>query len=311
MDHEESGTPERDEGTTALSMSLTACEEDIRRGLSAGFDAAVLVGNALRQIRAGELYKQKGHKKFEHYCREEWDFTDERARQFMRMADTLRVLKEAPTDVGVLPQNEAQVRPLTSLSAEMQAKAWEVVVRRSEGRRITAPLVREVVEQIKSLPVLHLQHGPEEAPQGVKGGIIAEEHEPDESQEDEDETDDRQEGETGTTSEQPPAVAAPNPDAVMRELERLPDQERFRLCLHALGGKVASVVEALKNAGLHRLKRELPPLVAQDFPNETVRALLPEHYETLSRRARTRQKTIPEFLAEVVTRGLEREERRG
>ena len=68
-------------------------------------------------MRDKRLYKQHGT--FEDYCREQWDFTDRRARYLLSAAEVIHNL-ETGTIVPVLPTNEAQARPLTKLELQQQ-----------------------------------------------------------------------------------------------------------------------------------------------------------------------------------------------
>ena len=127
------------------AQELAQRETIIERGLK----SFVEVGTALLDIRDKRLYRN-GYGTFEDYCKERWGFTDERARLLMRSSEVLKQL--TPTIVGVLPINEAQARPLTSLTPDEQISAWQRVIDTAPDGKITAAHVQDVVDEIKNKP---------------------------------------------------------------------------------------------------------------------------------------------------------------
>lgn len=113
--------------TVAESDVLTDCEETISRGLM----TFVEVGQALITIRDNRLYRAT-HATFEDYCTERWNFSFQRANQFIDAAvvselistTTVAEINSAPIPE---PANEAQARPLAKLlphpMAEPEVKA--------------------------------------------------------------------------------------------------------------------------------------------------------------------------------------------
>jgi hypothetical protein len=122
---------------------LVELEEIIEEGLRT-FTA---VGSALLQIRDGKLY-QPQYSSFEDYCREKWDMEHSHAYRLMDSAKVMANLKTSP--IGeVLPTNESQTRPLTSLSPEQQVEAWkEATTKAPTGKKPSARLVQRIVDRI-------------------------------------------------------------------------------------------------------------------------------------------------------------------
>ena len=143
-------------GTELLTTSerglLTSYETVVQQGL----DSFVEVGNALAAIRDGRLYRES-HQTFEAYCVERWNLSKSRAYQFLRGAEVVERLAECTT-VDVMPDNEAQVRPLASLPEEQQAEAWKEAVESApvddDGQpQVTAKHVEAAVERRKAIDV--------------------------------------------------------------------------------------------------------------------------------------------------------------
>jgi hypothetical protein len=143
-------------GTELLTTSerglLTSYETVVQQGL----DSFVEVGNALAAIRDGRLYRES-HQTFEAYCVERWNLSKSRAYQFLRGAEVVERLAECTT-VDVLPDCEAQVRPLASLHEDQQAEAWQEAVESApvddDGEpQVTAKHVEAAVERRKAAEV--------------------------------------------------------------------------------------------------------------------------------------------------------------
>ena len=138
--------------TTSERGLLTSYETVVQQGL----DSFVEVGNALAAIRDGRLYRES-HQTFEAYCVERWNLSKSRAYQFLRGAEVVERLAECTT-VDVMPDNEAQVRPLASLTEEQQAEAWKEAVESApvddDGQpQVTAKHVEAAVERRKAIDV--------------------------------------------------------------------------------------------------------------------------------------------------------------
>jgi hypothetical protein len=79
------------------------------------------VGKALKEIRDGRHYHKLSFKSFESYVRIRWDLGRSHA---YRLIDAFGVIDNLSPIGEVLPQNEAQVRPLTKLDAFSQRRLW-------------------------------------------------------------------------------------------------------------------------------------------------------------------------------------------
>jgi hypothetical protein len=84
-------------------------ERTIARGLRSFLD----VGMALKEIRDRRLYRQQ-YSTFEEYCARRWDFSRPRAYELCAASEVIADLS-AIADIRLLPENEAQARPLTRL----------------------------------------------------------------------------------------------------------------------------------------------------------------------------------------------------
>lgn len=126
--------------TTSESESLVELESKIEAGLKTFFE----VGKALLKIRDGKLYREK-YSTFEEYCEKRWGFKKSRAYQLMGSAQVFGAL-ESSTIVDVLPENEAQARPLAKLEDDDEKRAaWQRAVETAPGGTLTAAHVESVV----------------------------------------------------------------------------------------------------------------------------------------------------------------------
>ena len=147
------------------SESLTLEEQsDLKRYrdvIDKGLQTFSEVGNALRAIKDGRLYRAT-HKTFEAFCREEFGMSRAHAcRQIDASVVVTRLTestKSAPIGdaadnpaTPVFPANEGQVRPLVSLPEDKQVEAWVETVEAAEKRdvSITARLVKEVTAKYR------------------------------------------------------------------------------------------------------------------------------------------------------------------
>jgi len=123
---------------------LTELETQIEKDKKAFYR----IGMALVEIRDSRLYREE-YGTFEEYCRDRWELSIRYANKLMLATKTMDSLQSTP--IGVLPANEAQVRPLTKLeTAEAQQEAWETVVETAPEGVITARHVSKVVNQIQT-----------------------------------------------------------------------------------------------------------------------------------------------------------------
>lgn len=147
--------------SAAELAELASCETVIEHGLKV-FQA---VGLALLTIREKRLYRAKFNS-FEQYCQYQWGFSDEHARRLMRGAEVVENLAGTPPIGGVLPGNEAQVRPLLSLTPDQQREAWQRAVETAPGGKVTAAHVEQVAQPYK--PVTGRRSGVNFAGEGVE-----------------------------------------------------------------------------------------------------------------------------------------------
>lgn len=136
--------------TSQLSMfelsELKQCEDVIERGLQTFLE----VGNALLEIREKQLYRDHGT--FEDYCKERWGWSRRRGIQLADAAEVVRNVNNSSHSLTHVPQNEAQVRPLTTLEPEEQAPAWEEACATAANGEPTAAEVQTVVDRFKERP---------------------------------------------------------------------------------------------------------------------------------------------------------------
>ena len=125
------------------SHELERCEVVIKQGLKTFIE----VGEALFIIRDKRLYRREFNT-FEDYCQQKWSLGKRYVNYMISASETISNLG---TIVPILPKNETQIRPLTSLEPEIQKEVWNEVVKQSEETRqpITAARVQSVVNDWK------------------------------------------------------------------------------------------------------------------------------------------------------------------
>ncbi|MBW2642807.1 MAG: hypothetical protein JRC89_05405 [Deltaproteobacteria bacterium] len=140
--------------TIALSgRELTVTEQlrlaELQNIIHRNFKAFYVVGCALTEIRDGRLYRQT-HDTFEAFCRERFEIARTTAYQYIETSTVMDNLRNCPqiADIGYLPANEGQVRPLTRLEPEKQAEAWKEVVTSAPDGHVTAKHVSKVVRTL-------------------------------------------------------------------------------------------------------------------------------------------------------------------
>jgi hypothetical protein len=148
--------PTRDNGSIQLyRASLTTREhrefERAERIIVRGLRSFLEVGMALKEIRDQRLYRQQ-YETFEEYCIKRWDFSRPRAYQLCAASE---VMADLSTNVHnrLLPESEAQARPLTRLKEKKHRKrAWEMAVRMAaaQGRPVTARDAEEAVSVLSA-----------------------------------------------------------------------------------------------------------------------------------------------------------------
>jgi hypothetical protein len=104
---------------------------------------------ALKAIRDKRLYRQQ-YDTFEEYCVRRWELSRPRAYELCAASEVMADLS-AIADIGPLPENEAQARPLTRLKAPAQwRRAWQTAVNlaAAEERPVTARDTEEGVRRL-------------------------------------------------------------------------------------------------------------------------------------------------------------------
>ena len=158
-----------DELTIQEAETLKELEHVIKDGLYTYFE----VGSALMKIRDLELYRAT-HSTFESYCRDTFQISraqayrlidsynvqstieEAQATDFIEQAASLQletknkeekeeILNDLRRSTLQKPQNESQIRPLTKLPPEKQAKAWMKAVKTAPDGKITAKHIQQVV----------------------------------------------------------------------------------------------------------------------------------------------------------------------
>lgn len=109
------------------STSLTSREQrEFKRAelaIAKGLKSFLEVGMALKEIRDKRLYRQQ-YDTFEEYCIVRWELSRPRAYELCAASEVMTDLS-ANADIGLLPENEAQARPLTRLKVvEDRQRAW-------------------------------------------------------------------------------------------------------------------------------------------------------------------------------------------
>jgi hypothetical protein len=127
--------------TPEQEIELLECETIIQLGWS----AFVEVGAALAKIRNNQLYINE-FASFEAYCREKWSYGRNYVDRLISAAQAFKVLMTHGHQI--MPEHERQLRPLVGLTPEQANSAWAEAVERAAGQRVTARLVKHVVDRM-------------------------------------------------------------------------------------------------------------------------------------------------------------------
>ena len=125
--------------------ALQRAEGTIAKGLR----AFVTVGLALKTIRDRRLYREQ-FGTFEEYCARRWEISRPRGYELCAAAEVVEELS-AIADIGSLPENEGQTRPLTRLKDPAhRRRAWQTAVNMAaaERRPVTALDTEEAVRRL-------------------------------------------------------------------------------------------------------------------------------------------------------------------
>ncbi len=131
--------------TTREQREFARAEQTIARGLKSFLE----VGLALKEIKDGRLYRSE-YDTFEEYCVRRWEMSRPRAYALCAASEVVADLSPIG-DIRLLPENEAQTRPLTRLkTSEHRQRAWEMAVEiaTAEKRPVTAGDVEEAVRRL-------------------------------------------------------------------------------------------------------------------------------------------------------------------
>ena len=129
----------------ALSPAEVQTLEHYEHIIAQGIETFVEVGQALLAIRDQRLYRQS-YTTFEDYLRQRWDLSRSYAH---RMIDAAVVVENLLPNGNIVPVNEAQARPLTSLPPEQQQEVWREVVETAPAGKVTAKHVQATVKRVK------------------------------------------------------------------------------------------------------------------------------------------------------------------
>jgi hypothetical protein len=154
------------EASEPLSLREVQTLEHYEQIIAQGMQTFVEVGHALLAIREQRLYRQ-AYQTFEDYLRQRWDLSRPRAYQLI---DAAQVVDTVSTSVDIVPMNEAQARPLASLSPEQQREVWQEAVKTAPPSGITAKHVQAIVKRAKVIPAATKPPGPKKsAPTTIEG----------------------------------------------------------------------------------------------------------------------------------------------
>ena len=128
---------------------LTVPEADRKAQLEAtierGLQTFVEVGLAFGEILDSRLYRDE-FATFDEYCRERWGM---KRRHAYRLIDAAAVVENVSNWTQIeAPANEAQARPLTALSPDLQREVWREAVDTAPNGKVTAAHVQAVVDRM-------------------------------------------------------------------------------------------------------------------------------------------------------------------
>lgn len=98
------------------------------------------IGKALKEVRDERLYRVLLFESFEAYLKHRWDMSRSHA---YRLIDAARVIDNLSPIGDILPENEAQLRPLMPLTPVDQCKIWRAFL--SSGAELKAGNIRRFV----------------------------------------------------------------------------------------------------------------------------------------------------------------------
>lgn len=135
--------------TLTEEQQLAADEAVIERGQQTFIE----VGIALTDIRDNRLYR-KTHRRFEDYITDRWPHIGGRRRAYL-LIDAAAVVANVNHGSQIVPTNERQVRPLSSLAPDQQRSAWQRAVEIAQSSKITSTHVEQAVQEIRQPMAVH------------------------------------------------------------------------------------------------------------------------------------------------------------
>jgi hypothetical protein len=121
--------------------------------ISTGLKSFVEVGLALLDIKTRRLYREH-FATFEEYCIQRWELSRPRAYELCAASEAVVHLS---ANADILPDNEAQVRPLTRLKDPvLRQKAWALAQNTAnrDGRKVTARDTEDAVRVLNGFTPL-------------------------------------------------------------------------------------------------------------------------------------------------------------
>ncbi|MBW4641220.1 MAG: hypothetical protein KME05_23995 [Gloeocapsa sp. UFS-A4-WI-NPMV-4B04] len=111
-------------------------------------------GIALRQLREQRLYRST-HRNFEDYCQDRFGMTRRKGDYLITAAGVFENLEMRTNCSQILPTNESQVRPLTTLeSPDEQMEVWQQAVEQAGNKVPSGRIVKGIVERLKEKPLI-------------------------------------------------------------------------------------------------------------------------------------------------------------
>jgi hypothetical protein len=101
-----------------------------------------LIGKALREVCDERLYRKLLFNSFDTYLKNRWDMSRSQA---YRLIEASRVIDNLSPIGDSLPENEAQLRPLTQLAPVDQRRIWQAFL--STGLELKACNIRRFVAE--------------------------------------------------------------------------------------------------------------------------------------------------------------------
>jgi hypothetical protein len=100
------------------------------------------IGKALKEIRDDRLYRDLLFNSFEAYLRKRWELSRSHA---YRLIEAYRVIDNLSSIGDVLPENEAQLRPLGHLAPHDQRRIWKDFL--AAGMELSARNIKRFVSK--------------------------------------------------------------------------------------------------------------------------------------------------------------------